>query len=151
MRKTPVVLVPFLLLCVLTPSTAQSPPKQQRSGTALNLDSPSVLPRGSAAGRLGLRFFGGDEDLLYTSLGVHLGLGRGWEGVVRSSFANRRSLGLLSGSSIRHGGSDVEIAARYGGERPDSSASLSGLLGVSFASTPAQGGTLSVVPERCMR
>jgi hypothetical protein len=93
------------------------------------------------AGRLDVRAFGGDEDLVYPGLGLRAGIGRNVEAMIRGSFTDRKSLGLPGGGSIRHGGSDVELALRFGWERPDataSSASVAGLIGVSFPSTPAQ-------------
>ena len=103
--------------------------------TLVNLDTPTVLERGSLIARIELRPFGGDEDLLYTSLGLNLGLGGRMEGVLRGSFAPRRDFALPSSGAIRHGGNDVELALKM---RLGESERCAGLIGVAFAGTPAQ-------------
>jgi hypothetical protein len=111
----------------------------------VNIDSLHVLPGGVSSAMLDLRIFGGDEDLVYSSPGVRLGLGKGWEGLLRGSFAGSNSFSLPGGGAIRHGGSDVELAVRYAlsSQRATDGFSrrgvLTALLGVSLPSTPAQG------------
>lgn len=113
-----------------------------RPAALINLDGPGLLERGDVSGKLDLRAFGGGEDLLYTSLGVHLGLGHNWEGAVRGSFARRKNLPLPGGSAIRHGGNDVELLARYRFFHADPTGStpiVTGLVGVGLPSTPDRG------------
>lgn len=122
---------------------AQEEPAQPSSEQLIHLDTPGVLDKGQVRGRIDLRALGGDEDLVYTSLVVHLGVGRGWEGILRGSFADRKTLALPGGGGIRHGGSDVELLAKYAlklaeGVDPQRIAT-SGLIGVAFPSTPALG------------
>jgi len=109
----------------------------------IHLDTPAVLDKGALSGRADARVFGGDEDLLYASLAIHLGIGSGWEGILRGSFADRKTLALPGGGGIRHGGSDVELLAKRTlnlaeGANPHGIATA-GLIGVSFPSTPALG------------
>jgi hypothetical protein len=107
----------------------------------INLDGPRLLERGMDAGRLDVRAFGGKEDLVYSSLSARVGLGHDWEGAVWASVAGRKSLLLPGGSAIRHGGSDVELLARYRFLREGlhrSGTSLTGLIGVALPDTPAR-------------
>jgi len=108
---------------------------------AINLDGPGVLDRGTTAGRIDVRAFGGREDLVYTSLGVRVGLGHDWEAAVRASIADRKSLLLPGGGSIRHGGSDAEVFARcrfFHGGLSTPEPSLTGLIGFALPNTPAR-------------
>ena len=126
-------------------AVAQSDPGSSeplRSAPLINLDDAALLNRGQLSGHIDFRAFGGEEDLLYTSLGVHLGLGHNLEAAVRGSFANRKTLPLPTGSAIRHGGSDVELLARYrflGGDPASSKPTVTGLVGVGLPSTPDRG------------
>lgn len=105
----------------------------------VSLDTPAVLEPGRSSGRLNVRWFSGDENLAYTSLGLRYGLREGWEALLRGSFAPRRSFALPGGGAIRHGGSDVEIAAKFRpAEQPGARFTYAGLIGLSLASTPAQ-------------
>jgi len=126
-------------------ASAQTETTPAPSDRLINLDAPGVLNKGAVDGRVDVRAFGGDEGLVYTSLGAGVGFGQGWEGVLRGAFAGRKTFGLPAGGGIRHGGSDIELQAKYA---PQSSfdisshpVSVAGLIGVSFPSTPAIGDT----------
>jgi hypothetical protein len=103
----------------------------------VHLDTPSVPGKGAGAARVDVRFFGGDEDTVYTGLSASYGFGDGWAGILRGSFAGRKTFTFPSGDYIRHGGSDVELLAKYR-FKSNSPVAVAGLLGVSFPSTPAQ-------------
>ena len=115
---------------------------QSQQNTALiNLDSPVLLERRQIVSRLDMRAFGGKEDLLYTGLGFHLGLGHHWEGAIRAAFADRKNLSLPGGNAIRHGGTDVEIIARHRFLQGNTAGSptVTGLIGIGLPSTPDRG------------
>jgi hypothetical protein len=102
----------------------------------IHLDTPVILGKGGTGANLEIRALGGDEDLVYTSLGVQYGFGNGWSGLLRGTFAGRENFSLPGGASaIRHGGSDVELAAKY---QPANSRRYAGLIGISFPGTAAQ-------------
>ena len=137
--KSPSAAVVFSLLLGASwrPCFAQTPPGElPRDPTLVNLDTPATLDKGLSATRLDVRVFGGDEGLTYASLGLHYGLGSGAEAIVRGSFAGRDRFALSSGGgAIRHGGTDVELVAKY---RLPGSANIAGLVGVGLPVTPAQ-------------
>lgn len=130
------------LLCLPLLSFAQgsAPMDLPRAPRLVDLDTPAVLSKGGISGNIDVRFLGGNEDSVYTSLGVGYGLGHGWEAVVRSAFAERKSL-LLPGSAgtIRHGGNDVELLAKY---QLPKQPGIAGFIGIAFPGTPAQGGAV---------
>lgn len=104
--------------------------------SVIHLDTPVIPAKGGLDGYLDIRTFGGDEDLLYTSIGVQYGFGNSWSGVLRGTFAGRDNLSVAGGAAfIRHGGSDVELAARYQLPRDPR---FAGLVGISFPHTAAQ-------------
>jgi hypothetical protein len=130
-----------LLLALLLPAVlpgvarAQDPHELPGESQLVHLDTPFTLTRGLFAGRVDIRLFGGDEDLVYTSLGLHYGLGDGWEGILRGSFAERKQFALAGGNSIRHGGNDIELLVKW---QPAGTTRFAGLIGVAFPDTPAQ-------------
>jgi len=127
--------------CGATAASAQTQTTLPLSERLINLDTPGVLNKGVFDGRVDVRAFGGAEGLVYTSLGAGVGFGKGWEGVLRGAFAGRKTLALPGGGGIRHGGSDIELLAKYAPRSTFDIAShpvsLAGLIGVSFPSTPS--------------
>ncbi len=103
----------------------------------VNTENPSVLAKGTLTGTLEARALRGAEDLVYGGLALRLGLGRGLEGILRGAGAERKTFALPGGGGIRHGGTDVELALKYGMSEPAKSG-VAGLIGISFAGTPAQ-------------
>ena len=99
----------------------------------VHLDTPITTAAGQWAGYFDVRSFAGNEDLVYATVGLHAGVGRNWELILRGAFADRKDFALGGGNSIRHGGNDLELAAKYGGQH-----GIGGLIGVSFPGTPAQ-------------
>jgi hypothetical protein len=133
------LLTPVLLACLIIvagPSSSQTVP----SSTLVNLDTPSVEKHGSLSGRLDLRAFSGDEDIVYTSLSLSLGLGNGLEGILRGTFGERKSL-VAGGGTIGHGGNDFEALLKVGAR---GRSGLAGLIGASIPDTPAQSGNASL-------
>ena len=136
-----------VLCCPAAARAQQFPPAALESpGGLVNLDVPAVRPSGALAARLEVRAFRGEEDLVYTGLSLDYGIGGGWGAVLRGAFAERQSRALTgagSSGAIRHGGSDVEIAARYrpGRQPADDRFAYAAQVGVSFAGTPAQDDT----------
>ncbi|MCW3055015.1 MAG: hypothetical protein JWN14_4185 [Chthonomonadales bacterium] len=119
---------------------AQVAPDDLPPPTALiNLDDAGLLKKGQISEHLDLRAFGGGEDLFYTNLGVHFGLGHNWEAAIRGSSADRTNFAIPGVGVIRHGGNDVELLARYRFLHADpesSKVSVTGLVGVGLPSTP---------------
>ena len=112
----------------------QVPPPPDLS--LIHLDTPILVGKGGVGANLQVRVFGGDEDLVYTSIGVQYGFGNNWSGLLRGTFAGRENFSLPGGTSaIRHGGSDIELAAKY--QLPNNGR-FAGLIGVSFPGTAAQ-------------
>jgi hypothetical protein len=133
------------LAAVCSPTVSSAQTETPPPDPLINLDAPGVLNKGAVDGRVDVRAFGGDEGLVYTSLGAGVGFGKGWEGVLRGAFAGRKTLALPGGGGIRHGGSDIELQAKYAPQSTFNIAShpvsVAGLIGVSFPSTPAIGDT----------
>jgi hypothetical protein len=129
-------LLPLILSA--KPVNAQTPlllplPKET---SLVHLDTPAIPARGTFVTNLELRTFGGDEDLVYTGIGVQYGFGNGWSGLARGTFAGRENHSLFGGSAaIRHGGSEVELAAKY---QPKATDRVAGLIGITFPDTSAQ-------------
>jgi hypothetical protein len=112
--------------------------------TLVHLDTPEMLRRGVYTGQFGLRAFGGDEGVAYLSFAAQTGFAEGWDGILRATTAQERSF-ALSGADIRHGGSDIELVAKYRFPRTlDGPTRLQGalLLGLAFPGTPAQSGVV---------
>ena len=119
------------------------------SGGLVNVESPSILPVHGYAARLDVRTFSGDENLTYTTLGVRLGLSQSWELGVRGLFADTNTFSLPNEGTISHGGSDVEVLARYAVPNTGRTR-LAGYAGFSMPNTPAQNGgvfTLGLADE----
>jgi hypothetical protein len=115
--------------------------------TLIHLDTPETLRRGAYTGQFGLRSFRGDEGGTYVSLSVQTGIREGWEGIFRATASQERNF-VLSNADIRHGGSDVELVAKYGFPNTlDGPTRLRGalLLGVAFPQTDAQSGIVPTV------
>lgn len=124
-----------------TPPPA-SPPSTRLAPTLVHLDTPDALPRHVFVGQLGLRAFGGDEDVSYFSMMAQMGLGDGWGVMVRATTGSKKSF-TLSDGDIRHGGTDIEVVGKYTFPQAlDSSGSITSavLVGVAFPQTPAQSG-----------
>jgi len=117
---------------------AQSEGKTGGDGSAINLETPSVLPNHSLGGRLDVRAFGDAEGITYTTLGLRLGLNQGWEVGLRGVFADTTSRSLTGGGgAIRHGGSDIEALAKY--KFPKSGrADIATYAGIALPNTPAR-------------
>lgn len=101
----------------------------------INLNTATVTHTGRWAAGLDVRSFSGDEDLLYTSIELSTGIGQNLEVIARGSFADRKDFSLGKDGSIRHGGNDAEILLKIASRGAGSAA---GLIGISFAGTPAQ-------------
>src|SRR5207249_8439349 len=140
------LLIPMMPLVLISGRVHAQPTAETHSEAAsqlVNLEATQVMERGASGGRIDVRAFGGREALAYTSVGARIGVGSGWEGVIRGSFADRKTLALASGATIRHGGSDVEVVAKRSSEAIRSrSISVAGLAGLSFPGTPAQKGSI---------
>jgi len=138
MIRTLLVLKFMILMASLpAPGQSQETSASSTSASLVSLDTPFTNTPPSRFGQLDIRAFSGEEDLTYTSLAFHTPLGRDWEGILRGSFAGRRTLALPGGGGIRHGGSDIELAAKYGFPG-NGRVSTAGFLGVSLPNTPAQ-------------
>ena len=133
------LLIPVMLAWLILAATPIS--AQTASGSTLvNLDTPSVEKRGSLSGRIDLRAFSGDEDIVYTSLSLNLGLGKELECILRGTFGERKKL-MAGGGTIAHGGNDFEALLKVGAR---GRSGLAGLIGVSIPNTPAQSGNASL-------
>ncbi|MBC8102751.1 MAG: hypothetical protein H7Z41_09210 [Cytophagales bacterium] len=127
-----------LMLLAASPGGAQTGgPLPLPSDTSLiHLDTPVVPPKGGLVANLEIRAFGGDEDLSYTGIGVQYRFGDNWSGLLRGTFAGRDNYSLPGGAAaIRHGGSEVELVAKY---RSVKDPHVAGLIGISFPDTAAQ-------------
>ncbi len=125
-----------VLLAVLSAGAAKPLPIPP-DPTLISLDTPSVQDRGRFAARADIRVFGAKEDLIYGGFGLHYGVGAGFEAIARGVFAGRETLALPGGGSLRHGGGDLELLAKY---QPPGMPYLAGLVGVAYPMTPAQDG-----------
>ncbi len=141
-RLLSVFTVPLLLAgaAAALPCRAQSDTARGNAGgdapPPINLDAPATLAPGTTLFRLEARAFGGEEDLVYAGLSLRYGLRGGVEAILRGAFAGRDHLALPSGGgAIRHGGTDVELAAKYG---VPGLPNVALLIGASFPVTPAQ-------------
>ncbi|MBS1718311.1 MAG: hypothetical protein JSS72_11325 [Armatimonadetes bacterium] len=126
MRRTALVVAGSAVLASFAVGEAQSP-----EPTLVHLDTPYIQAKDLTDIRLDFRRFSGDEDLTYTSLSLRYGLGHGAEGILRGSFAPRRTFG-----AVEHGGDDVELAIKY---RPAQKGSpYAVMLGIAKPSTATQ-------------
>lgn len=127
--------VPFL---VAAPGMAQTTAPARVSPAdpnLIHLDTPALPAQKQMNLRLDVRAFGGKEDTTYTGVSVQYGFGSGWAGIARGGFAPRKNYTLGGGSFVRHGGNDVELAARY--QFPQTPW-IALLAGVAFPDTSAQ-------------
>ena len=133
------IVVAAAVLAGISPCAAQDDAQEpRRDSTLVHLDTAAVAGRAVWSGRLEVRAFGGDEDVVYTGLGLSYGLGNGWVAIARGMLAERKDFALPGGGAIRHGGNDLEILAKYQSVRYPR---LAGLVGVAFADTAAQSDT----------
>ena len=107
----------------------------------VNLTVPSLLNPGVGWGEVSFRGFGGDDKLLYSGLWGAYGIRKGWELDVRGDAAPNGSFTSSTGESIRYGGSDIEVLARY--QIPVIGATIQ--AGVADPATPAQNHRLAGV------
>ena len=142
MKMRFVWLLPLFLVAAARPSQAQNTNVTPAGliplpsdTTLVHLDTPALLVEKAVDARLDFRVFGGDENVTYTSLFVQYGFGDGWAGVLRGSFAGRKNHSLSSGDFIRHGGSDIELLAKY---QPKNTDRVVALLGIALPDTSAQ-------------
>lgn len=135
--RAPWTLVAALLLGSALPCLSQAPQELPRDSQLVHLDTPVVLEQGKWTGRVDVRAFGGDESTTYTSLAMHYGLRKDLEGILRGPFASPTTLNLGGESALRHGGSDLEMAAKYR-LHTSTTTPMALLAGVSWANTPAQ-------------
>jgi hypothetical protein len=103
----------------------------------ITLDTPGMVQGREWSARLDTRAFSEEENLTYVNLAIQIVLGDDWEGIVRGSYSERQVFNLPGGGGIRHGGTDIEAAAKY--RFPvRGRLSTAALFGLSFPSTPAQ-------------
>lgn len=128
----------LLLGCSMAVAPGVAHPQDVHAPARLiDLDAPSVPAPRSWLATADIRALSGDEDMTYTSVGVGVGLRPGWEAMLRGSFGGTHDFALSGGNAIRHGGTDVELLAKFactGRER----IRAAGLIGVSFPNTPSQ-------------
>lgn len=124
----------ILLLCALLPGSSLA---DDLSNPSMPVDPDSATTgRGVVGARLDVRSFGSDEDLTYAGFSLSAGFGKQSAGILRGMFAEKRSLALPGGGTIRHGGNDLEILLRVTAAK--GRYDWAGQLGLSFADTPAQ-------------
>jgi hypothetical protein len=136
--------------CAVADDATQDAPTANR---LVNLDTAGTAGKGAVAGSLDVRFLSHPDDIAYTSLNVRFGLTPHVEAGIRAVTGANGTRAADNGQNIRYGGSDVEIYAKYGLDRPHG-VRLAVLGGVSFPSTPAQNqvvGTLSGIGELPLR
>jgi hypothetical protein len=127
-----------LLCAALCPAAAQPDDEEDRLShdRLINLDTPATPARGVLTFRGDLRIFGAEEDLTYGTLQLGYGLRDNLQLMLRAGVAGEKDF-TGPGFTIRHGGTDVELLAKW---RPPNYPYWALALGVSIPSTPAQNG-----------
>ncbi len=132
--KSTLAAVSILTICAVVPTAAYA---QGASGGLINISTPNITAPQQLSFRADSRIFGGDENTTYLGAGIRYGLSNNWEVGVGTSLAQFSSFTLPGGGVVRHGGSDLELTAKYGVTQAGKSA-ISGQIGVGLPNTPAQ-------------
>lgn len=139
--KSTIALAVMLTACALKPMGARAQAASTSTDTGnglINVATPDILAPRQWGARADLRVFGGDENTTYFGLGVRYGLSNNWEVGIGSSMAQFENFTISGGGgTIRHGGTDVELAAKYNTHQTGVYG-LSGQIGVGMPNTPAQ-------------
>lgn len=106
----------------------------------VNIATPETLTAKQIGLRADVRAFNGDENTVYVGPGVRYGLSDNWELGVSSALAQFRTFAAAPGN-IRHGGSDVELAAKYA-TRQSGKYAYSAQIGIGLPHTPSQLGPI---------
>ncbi len=124
----------MLGICTVGPISAGA---QGVASGLVNISTPSIVAPQQIGFRADVRVFGGDEDTTYFGAGIRYGLSNNWELGIGTSMAQFQTYNIPGGGAIRHGGSDIELSAKYSVKQTDKTA-VSGEIGVGFPNTPAE-------------
>ena len=134
----------YLLAAVGLFSLTSMPPAgagaQGVASGLVNISTPSIVAPQQLGFRADARVFGGDENTTYGGAGIRYGLAANWELGVGASLAQFENFSLPGGGIVRHGGTDLEISAKYAVKQSFRSA-ISAQVGVGLPNTPAQTST----------
>ena len=117
-----------------------SAPSPGSTGTLINISTPDLLHSESFGFRADIRTFGGDEDTTYYGAALKYGMSDNWELGFSSSFAPFQGFLIPGSGVIFHGGTDMEITAKYG-TQVYGKYGITGQVGVDLPNTPAQQST----------
>jgi hypothetical protein len=135
----------LVLLFPTFPALAlDAPPDNLSSPVTVNLETPFVTPHQTVALQAGLRFIEPPESIAFSSLTLRYGISTNLEAVLRGSTGATRDTQVTTGGVISHGGSDLELFAKYA-LTPSDRTGLAVLVGVSFPSTPAQNQAVATI------
>ena len=121
-------------LCIVLPFAADA---QGVASGLVNISTPNIVAPQQLGFRADARVFGGDENTTYGGADIRYGLASNWELGVGASLAQFENFSLPGGGIVRHGGTDLEISAKYAVKQSYKSAT-SAQVGVGLPNTPAQ-------------